>query len=182
MFRPILLAMGLALAAGCAHGDARPRTVPAAAPTEAHQQLLNHLAGHWVLTGAIAGHDVVHDMDGAWVLQGNYVRLDEVSREQDASGKPQYEATIYVGWLEAAHRYVCLWLDNTEVASGDVTCTAADTPDTLPFEFRDAHGALQIATTFTYHPADDRWSVQIDNVDQGRRTSFAILEMRRRGG
>jgi hypothetical protein len=180
----MLAVFSIALVAACAPTNSAHRAAesPAAtAPVEAHRELLSRLIGHWVLTGVIAGQNVVHDVEGAWALQSNYVRLDEVSRETSAAGRPQYEAAIYVGWLDSAHHYVCLWLDNTEVASGDVTCIAADTPGVLPFEFRDAHGALQIATTFTYHRADNTWTWQIDNVDaQGRHTQFATLTMRRR--
>ncbi|MBS0384132.1 MAG: hypothetical protein JSS00_02135 [Proteobacteria bacterium] len=141
---------------------------------------MSKLVGHWVLSGTIAHQSVVHDVDAQWVLQGNYVRLDEISREASANGRRQYEATIYIGWLESGHHYVCLWLDNTEVASGEVTCVAASAQDAMAFEFRDAHGVLQIATTLTYRRANDTWEWRIDNVSDGRATPFAALSMHRR--
>ena len=142
------------------------------------QELLGRLVGHWVLTGTIAGQSVTHEVDAGWTLQRHYLRLDEVSRERDAHGLAQYEATIFIGWLD--DHYVCLWLDNTGVASGDITCRAMAAPDALPFEFRDAHGALQIATTFRYNRADDTWTWRIDNIQDGRTERFADLTMRRR--
>jgi hypothetical protein len=152
--------------------------VPSATVAQAPaQELLSHLVGHWTLTGTIAGQQTTHDVDVAWTLQNRYVRLDEIARERGANGLPQYEATIFVGWLD--DHYVCIWLDNTGVASGRITCDAAPTTDALPFEFRE-HGALQIATTFRYNRAKDTWTWTIDNIDNGRTTRFADLIMRRR--
>lgn len=143
-------------------------------------ELMDKLVGRWVLTGDIAGENVVHDVDAAWVLQGRYVRISEVAREHDEQGRPRYEATIFVGWQENAHHYVCIWLDNTGVATGDVTCTASVAPDSLPLQFRDAHGALMIATTFSYNRADDTWRWRIDNIENGRVVHFANLVLQRR--
>lgn len=140
---------------------------------------MRRLVGHWILTGVVAGEHVTHDVDAAWALQGNYVRIDEIARERGHNGRPKYEATIFVGWLAASNRYVCIWLDNTEVSAGNVTCTAAAAQDSIPFEFHDAHGALMIATTFAYHRADNTWEWQINNVDNGRVTPFAALSLRR---
>ncbi len=59
--------------------------------------LLDHLLGHWVLRGEIAGKQTTHDVDADWVIQHHYLRLHEVSREKDAKGQPQYEATVFIG-------------------------------------------------------------------------------------
>ena len=184
MIRKILLALALVVVPACAHTtnaiqpSAPAVSAPASASPHAHEMLSN-LVGRWVLTGTIAGQSVVHDVEGTWTLQNTYVRLDEVSREREADGRPSYEATIFVGWLEGPRHYTCIWLDNTEVASGEVTCTAADAPDAIPFQFRDAQGALMIATTFTYHPADDSWDWRIDDVQGDHTETFATLTMRR---
>ncbi len=140
-------------------------------------ELLGKLVGRWVLTGTIAGGNTVHDVRAEWVLQGKYMRISEASRERDANGQPQYEATIYVGWLR--DRYVCIWLDNTEVASGDVTCSAAPAPDSIPFEFRDRQGALSFVNRFVYHADDDSWEWQMDNIRDGRPVPFGRVRLRR---
>ena len=57
--------------------------------------LLDHLAGHWVLRGTIAGKPTTHDVDAEWVIQHQYLRLHEVSQEQNAKRQPQYEAMIF---------------------------------------------------------------------------------------
>jgi hypothetical protein len=119
----------------------------------------------------------VHDVEAAWVLQGNYVRITEVSRERDDNGRPAYEAIVFVGWLD--DHYVCTWLDNTEVASGEVACAAAPTADAIPFEFRDAQGALIFTNTFAYNRAEDTWEWRLDNIRDGAADPFARVTLRR---
>ena len=34
---------------------------------------LDDLAGRWVMTGTIAGQEIVHDLDAQWVLGGHYL-------------------------------------------------------------------------------------------------------------
>ena len=70
--------------------------------------LLDHLAGHWVLRGNIAGKQTTHDVDAEWVIQHQYLRLHEVSQEQDAKGQPQYEAMIFNGWNQTPKTYTCV--------------------------------------------------------------------------
>jgi hypothetical protein len=188
MFRQIITILALCALNACAHGAAlgsergaslTSGSVAAAGRAES-PELMGRLVGDWVLEGTIAGQNVVHDVNADWALQGNYIRISEVARETGDNGLPAYEAIIYVGWLASADHFVCLWLDNTEVASGRVTCRAAPAPDAFAFEFRNENGALMIATTFTYHRDTDSWSWQIDNVEGGARTRFADLTLHRR--
>jgi hypothetical protein len=177
--------VSLALAVVCAQGASLDFGVALAADvkTEAAagarpKDMLSKLVGRWVLTGVIAGERTVHDVEATWALQQTYVRLEEVSREKGANGAPAYEATIFIGW--AKDHYFCIWLDNTEVASGDVTCSAADTPDAIPLEFRDGKGALIFDNTFTYRSADDSWEWRMVNVRDGAKETFGIVTLRRR--
>jgi len=187
MLRRMLISLGTALLAACAHADTggslRPLETVEGVPTQAAsqpQEMLSRLVGRWVLTGVIAGQSTVHDVEASWVLQRNYVRLTEISRGRSRNGQPTYEATVFIGWVEGAHRYVCIWLDNTEVASGDVTCSAAAARDAIPFEFRDAQGALIIANTFLYHAENDTWEWRMDNIRGSTVEPFGRVTLQRR--
>lgn len=119
-------------------------------------------------------------MNAVWVLQHNYVRITEVSRERDAAGRPQYEAVIYIGWLDNAGRVVCYWFDNTEVATPGVTCSAAQAGDTIPFEFRDTQGGLIFFNTFSYDRNADTWQWNLENLRGEDRETFGLVTLRRR--
>ncbi len=175
------MAILAALGTGAVSAADRPPTMHTADEQAGRaEELMDKLVGHWVLTGVIAGRETVHDVEAAWVLQRKYVRVTETSRERRGDGRPMYEATIYVGWLEAAHHYVCVWLDNTEVASGDVTCQAAETPNAMPFEFRDAHGAITFTNSFVYERANDTWEWRMANIHDGASDPFGHVTLRRR--
>jgi hypothetical protein len=187
MLRHTLIALGTLLLTACAHvnaaGSAHAQEAAASVPAPGSsrpQEMLSRLVGRWVLTGTIAGQSTVHDVEADWALQGNYVRLSEISRERGDNGQPIYEATVFIGWAEGAHRYVCIWLDNTEVASGGVTCSAADAQDAIPLEFRDAQGTLILTNTFLYDADSGAWEWRIDNVRGNAVTPFARVSLRRR--
>ena len=57
-------------------------------------QLLNRLAGDWVLEGILGGKQVTHDVTAEWILNHEYLRLHEVSRDRTKSGDATYEAII----------------------------------------------------------------------------------------
>ena len=185
MLRQILIALSFALsacdvsaAAQTSNDERNPTTVATSHSGRSRpHDLLNRMTGHWVLTGVIAGRNTVHDIEASWVLQGNYVRISETSRERDTNGRPAYEAIVYVGWT--GERYVCFWFDNTEVASVPITCSARDAPDLIALEFRDQSGTLTFTNTFAYSPADDSWEWRMANIRDGRPVLFGTVTLRR---
>ena len=183
MFRRMSIALAVMLLAVFAQTGSIPSAraadaAPAPSPeTAAAQELLSKMTGHWVLSGVIAGRNTVHDVDAVGVLQGNYVRLTETSREKDEAGRPRYEAIIFIGW--ARDHYICFWLDNTEVASGEIACSAAPAGNSIPLEFRDTKGVLSFTNTFAYDRAADTWQWRMANVQDGKATPFGDVTLRR---
>ena len=87
-------------------------SLPAVAkPQGVQDELLDRMAGNWVMTGVIGG-DLTHDLVAEWVLGHQYLRFHEVAREVDGEGVPAYESMVLsVGMSQ----YTCLWLDVTGV-------------------------------------------------------------------
>jgi hypothetical protein len=158
--------------------------VLAASSTSAQQPthrdpLLDRLAGNWILQGTIAGRKTTHDIESEWVLNREYLRLHETSREKNAQGQPAYEAIILIEWDESSSEYKCLWLDST--GGGGLAVPAADGKrgdDQIVFLFKDKDG--NVHTTFAYSKADDSWSWLIDNENGGKLTSFARVKLTRK--
>jgi hypothetical protein len=142
--------------------------------------LLDQLAGRWVMTGVIAGDDIVHDISAEWVLGGHYLYVHERARELDATGKPAYEARIYIGWDEENDRFVCLWLDVT--GGGGLVPGgfgyARPEADRLPFVWGEGTDS-GIHNTFAYEAEQDRWTWQIDNIREGQPSNFARVSLNR---
>lgn len=141
--------------------------------------LLDHLAGHWVLKGTIAGQQVIHDVDGDWTLDHHYLRIHEVSRDKNGQGKPSYEAIVFVGWNEQPKQYACAWLDVFGGLAAESIGVATPKENEIPFVFKDEKGSVSLTNDFLYHSANDTWEWQIDNIDKGTAKPFARVQLTR---
>lgn len=142
--------------------------------------LLDHLIGHWVLRGPMAGASVVHDVTFAWVLGTEYVEMHEISRERTRAGTPAYEAIVYLGRDPKTHEYAAMWLDNTAYGAfapagiGRAQAVA----DSIPFVFVSSP-TNRFHNTFVYDRESDRWAWHMDNEDDGVRRPFARVTLTR---
>ncbi|GAA0538928.1 hypothetical protein FHS83_003640 [Rhizomicrobium palustre] len=143
----------------------------------AKDALLDHLAGSWVLTGTIGKEATTHDVKAEWVLNDQYLRLSEISREKDAAGKPQYAAEVLLAYDPAKKHYVCFWFDNTVVAATTDGGSATRDGDKLPFVFKSASG--DFFNTMTYDAKAGSWTWAMDGEDKGVRQPFARLTLKR---
>jgi len=141
--------------------------------------LLDRLAGDWVLKGTLGGKESTHDVHVAWVLNREYLRLHEVSREKKANGDPAYEAIVFISWEAKAQQYTCLWLDNTAGGGLSVPVARAKREEySIPF-VRVLSPADSLHTTFTYDKGSDTWKLTIDDVKNGKADRFADVTLTR---
>jgi hypothetical protein len=141
-----------------------------------HDELLDHFAGHWRLEGTIAGKKTIHDVDAEWVIEHQYLRFHEVSKEMNPQGLPGYEATVYIGWDGTSSQYACVWLDTYGGLSPVSLGNAKRDGNRLPFLFKE-DGPFH--TTFTYRPESDSWDWSMDNEDKGVLKPFLRATMTR---
>jgi len=141
---------------------------------------LDNLEGRWVMTGTIAGQEIVHDLEADWVLGGQYLYFHEIARGRDESGNPAYESRVYFGWDEADERLVCLWLDVTGGGGLVPDGFGYGKPDGDRIPFTRGEGTdVQIHNTFTYQRKMDSWAWRIDNVRNGEASNFAQVVLHR---
>jgi len=141
--------------------------------------LLDRLAGKWVLQGTIAGQATTHDVDAEWVIDHHYLRLHEVSREKNAKGQPQYEATIYIAWNEPTKQYAAVWLDDYGGLLPSSVGLADPKENEFPFIFKDDKGAVSFSNDFVYDVAADTWEWRMDNVVNGAAKPFGRVRLKR---
>jgi hypothetical protein len=144
--------------------------------------LLDHMTGKWVLQGTIAGQAATHDIEADWVLNHEYVRLHEISREKDAQGRPIYEAIIFIDWNASLSEYTCLFLDSTEGGglSPETFGHAKPNGDEIPLLFKLKNGFFH--TTLAYDKSSDTWQWLLDDEEGGKLTPFARLKLTRKKG
>ena len=146
------------------------------APTE----LLDRLTGQWLLTGMIDGQQVTHDVTAEWVLEGGYLKLHELSREKEASGRPAYEAIVILSWEEVNGEYKCLWLDTTANTGLDnpVIGRAKPTGHDIPFVFADE--VSRFSNTLSYDIGKDSWRWLLNSERDGELVLFADVTLVRK--
>ncbi len=133
--------------------------------------LLDHLVGHWVLTGEIAHRQTTHDVSAAWVMNHQYLEFRETSRDKNADGSPFYDATVFIGWDESTKHYVCVWLDDYGSISTQSLGYAVRVEDSIPFVFQDRDDDAKFHTTFAYDGG--KWSMNMDQGPDGKLVPFA---------
>jgi hypothetical protein len=144
-------------------------------------ELLDRLAGRWVLRGAIHGAETVHDVSADWVLGHHYLRIHELARERDDAGRAAYEALVFIGRDPRGEGYACLWLDDTGGGglAGDAIGEAKREGDAMLFVFRDRSGAISLTNRFAYDSCADAWTWTINNVQDGKAELFASVKLTR---
>jgi hypothetical protein len=140
-------------------------------------ELLDHLQGHWVLRGTIAGKQTVHDVNAQWVLGHQYMRLTEAAREKNAKGEPAYDAEVLLGWDQPGTRYFAIWLDVWGGFSKASVGYAPRTGDEIRFLFADEKSTFH--NTFFYDRKADAWEWRMDNEDKGKLVPFARVRLTR---
>jgi hypothetical protein len=140
--------------------------------------LLNKMTGKWILNGIIDNQKTTHDIDIQRVLDGQYVQIKEVSREKDITGKPLYEAIVYICWEESKKQYSCLWLDNTsnKGISNGIIGRAKQNTDKIELIFK-YNEKSQFHTTFEYKKETDTWQWVMDGEENGKTQAFARVTL-----
>lgn len=142
--------------------------------TSFQDSLLDRMTGNWILKGTLAGQEVIHDIKVSWILEHQYLQIDEISREKDADGTAAYEALVLIGWDSNSNRYACLWLDVTggEGLSNQIIGFAERNGDEIPFLFKMNEDGV-FHTTFAYDRNADSWHWIMDGENNGKLKPFA---------
>jgi len=148
-------------------------TPAAAQQATFNDPLVDHLAGQWVLTGQMDKGQTTHDITAQWVLAHQYLEFHEVSREKNKDGSPAYQATVYIGWDAKKKIYDCVWLDDFGSISTQSLGYATPDGNRIAFVFQDRDDPGSFHTTFTWHPESGSWTMDMDQLEDGKLEPFA---------
>jgi hypothetical protein len=138
--------------------------------------LLDHFVGKWILRGVIAGKQTTHDVVAEWVLNHQYMKIHETSREKNEKGLPAYEANVYIGWDQPSSEYACVWLDDYGDVNTQSLATAKRSGNEIPFLFKYKDGS-SFHTTFAYNQKDNFWEWRMDAEHNGSMDPFARVKL-----
>jgi hypothetical protein len=164
--------------AGCSTVQNESNLQSETGPNASAEALLDRMVGKWVLRGTIAGKETTHDIEAAWVLNREYMRLHEASRELSATGKPAYEAIVFISWDQRSGEYACLWLDSTTGGglSAPGIAHGKRSGDTIPLVFNFTGGGT-FHTTFIYDRHTGTWKWVMDDETGGNLQPFARVTL-----
>jgi hypothetical protein len=96
----------LLLLAPCLAPVARGQVASDGSDGRFHDDLLDRLVGQWEVTAVVHGQRFTLDRDAEWVLNHQYLRIREKTREVVPWLKVPFERVIFIGYNHRSRRYV----------------------------------------------------------------------------
>ena len=142
--------------------------------TRFHDDLLNNFVGKWDVSATVYGQKFTLDREAEWVMNHQYLRIYEKSREVIPWLKVPFERTIFIGYNHRSKRYLMYELT---VHGGDVPTVpegfayAIRAGNELRFEYTNqtvAGSEEEVVVRWTWDPASGSWRFQGRRVIAGK--------------
>jgi hypothetical protein len=148
-------------------------------PNEWNDELVEHLAGIWKLEGTITSHPVHHEIRARWVLNHQFLIIQERTAANAPETEHRYQATWFLGYDSVSERYVMHLLDVFGARYSETLGYGTRDGNSLRFVFEYPDGPFH--TTFRWQPQGDSWRWQMEQKDKdGKWSPFADLTLTRR--
>jgi hypothetical protein len=119
-----------------------------------HDDLLDNLQGQWKLNGNIAGHPAEAELEAAWVLNHQFLKVHEKATTP-IPGRPLYEADVYIGYDNASERYVAHWIDIYGGRFSETIGFGTRSGNNIKFVFEYPDGPFH--NTFSWNAGSKSW-------------------------
>jgi hypothetical protein len=135
-----------------------------------HDDLLDHLVGKWEVSATVHGQKFTMDREAEWVMDHQYLRIYEKSREVVPWLKIPFERTIFIGYNHLKKRYLVYELT---VHGGDGPLE----PEGFSYGVRTGNELKVVLTNgsdmvinqrFIWEPASGSWRFQGRRVIAGK--------------
>lgn len=135
-----------------------------------HDDLLDHMVGKWDVSATVHGQKFTLEREAEWVMNHQYLRIYEKSREVVPWLRVPFERTIFVGYNHHSKRYVVY----------ELTSHGADVPhqpEGLYYADRTGNELKMVVTKgsevvaimrFTWEPASESWYFQGRRLIDGK--------------
>jgi hypothetical protein len=77
------------------------------------------MAGTWKLEGTVGGAPAHHTVTAEWILNHQFLRLQEITSADAPATENRYEAFSFIGYDETSERYVVNLLDFSGARSSE---------------------------------------------------------------
>ena len=136
-------------------------------PPELKDPFLDNFVGDWGVERKMGNGRIAEStVRGEWPLQHHYIEL----HYGFADKSPEYEALVFIGFVESEKAYACHWLD-VYGAGFDAPGRGKLDNDSIEFRWDSKEGAL--TNKFTFDPEAKTWTSLIRQVEKGEWKTFA---------
>lgn len=140
--------------------------------------LLDHMAGSWVLEGTVMGAAAHHDVTVEWVLNRQFLRICEKTSSTAPASEKRYEAIWFIGYDSVSERYVAHLLDVFGARFSETLGYGTRDGNAIRFVFEYPDGPFH--TAYQWSPQHDSWQWLLEQKDKdGQWTTFADLKLTR---
>jgi len=137
---------------------------------------IEHLTGTWTLTGDVMGKPAHHTVHAEWVLNKQFMRIEERTSPDAPADERRYDAIWFLGYDEVSDRYVMHLMDIFGGRFSETLGYGKADGKTLRFVFEYPDGPFH--TDFTWDPAKQTWTWLMQQKNKsGQWTKFATLTL-----
>jgi hypothetical protein len=125
-----------------------------------HDDLLNNLVGKWDLNGIVYGRADTEMLEAEWVLNHQYLRIHEKSKEDIPEINGPFETEFFIGFNRNSERYIVHEMN----VCGNTVCEgfyyASRTGNEIKLE-KKTDSLISSIQRFTWEPASGSWHIEI---------------------
>jgi hypothetical protein len=155
-----------------------PLSLFAQAPTEWRDDLVDHMAGTWKMEGQVMGRDAHHDVHAEWILNHQFLCIQEKTAASAPKTEHPYDALWFLGYDPVSERYVLHLIDVFGGRFSETLGYGARDGNQIRFVFEYPDGPFH--TTFRWNPDKDTWEWLLEQKDKdGKWSPFADLKLMR---
>lgn len=157
-----------------------PNALLAQRPAEWHDELVDHLAGMWNISGNVMGRPAHHTLQAEWVLNHQFLRMHEKTAADAPASESPYEATWFLSYDPISERYVLHLMDVFGARFSETLGYGTRDGNKIRFVFEYPDGPFH--TTFLWNAPKGAWEWKMEQKDKdGKWTAFADLILTRSG-
>lgn len=147
-------------------------------PPEWHDDLVDHMAGAWKVTGPMLGQTAHHDFQADWVLNHQFLRIYEKTSANAPADEHPYEATWFLGYDTISDRYVLHLFDQFGGRFTETLGYGTRDGNAIRFLFEYPDGPFH--NTMRWSPEKNTWQWLMERKDKnGKWIIFGDLTLAR---
>ncbi|HEY0701562.1 MAG TPA: DUF1579 family protein [Candidatus Acidoferrales bacterium] len=155
-----------------------PAASTAQRPEPWHDELVDHLAGDWKMTGDVMGRAAHHDVKAEWILNHQFLRIEENTSATAPDTESKYDAIWFLGYDPTSERYVMHLMDQFGGRFSETLGYGVRDGNAIRFVFEYPDGPFH--TTLRWDAEKDSWEWLMEQKDKnGKWSPFADLKMSR---